>query len=171
MNNQQPDNRKPIGAVLGAIGGVVTILGIVRLNSLESQLVRGFGGSDSQATMMLCIGVLLLVIGIGMFVTASQAEAPPTTTNAPRGRVGIAFERQMVQTVHPGGPAERAGVLVGDRILSANGQWLNGDDAHDLALIAGAPGTQVALELLRDRQTQTITVTRDGASNTVNRNG
>lgn len=76
MQNPQPNFRKPLGGVLVIIGIILLILAYVRLNSLESQLVRAFGGSDSQSTAMLVIGIPLIIAGIWMFLSSNQPKLP-----------------------------------------------------------------------------------------------
>jgi len=84
--------------------------------------------------------------------------------------VGVSF--QIVQDtvtvveVITGGPAEKVGILAGDRIISANGQSLAGpgignDDVFKT--LRGKKGTKVKLEILRPGATkaQPFSLTRD----------
>jgi serine protease Do len=65
----------------------------------------------------------------------------------------------LVQDVSPGGPAAKAGLKPGDIIRKFNGQTV-GDSAELLAMVASTnPGTPVTLEVLRNGQPQTVTVT------------
>ncbi len=82
-------------------------------------------------------------------------------------RVPEAAERQtigvehgvIVDRVEPGGPAERAGVLIGDVLLSYDRQPVTGP-AHLAELTGQTPvGAEVRLELLRDGRPATIRVT------------
>jgi regulator of sigma E protease len=63
----------------------------------------------------------------------------------------------LVQEITPG-PAERAGVRKGDRILDVNGH-VPGDPGAVSKLIEASPGPDVALTLLRDGQPLSVNVT------------
>ena len=60
----------------------------------------------------------------------------------------------------PSGPADLAGLQVGDKIITADGYALNGDNMHDVALIIGDPRTEVLLKVLRGDQELEIPVAR-----------
>jgi serine protease Do len=71
----------------------------------------------------------------------------------------------LVQDVSPGGPAAKAGLKPGDIIRKFNGQTV-GDSAELLAMVASTnPGTPVSLEVLRNGQPQTVTVTLEQRPN------
>jgi carboxyl-terminal processing protease len=68
-----------------------------------------------------------------------------------------------IDDVIPGGPAERAGLQKGDRILTIEGKAIaNFSDLGDaVTVMRGEPGTQVRFSYLRDGQPErTVTVTR-----------
>jgi hypothetical protein len=77
-----------------------------------------------------------------------------------RGKIGIGIKNQVISTVIPQSPADSAGILVGDSILSANGVMLNGDGVHDLDLITGDPNSTVILKIYRDGEEYDIAVVR-----------
>ena len=61
--------------------------------------------------------------------------------------------------VVPGSPAEAAGVQEGDIIVKVNAQPIDGDHPLDATLSEFAPGDTVSVEVLRDGQTRTLTLT------------
>ncbi|MGW5848405.1 S41 family peptidase [Streptomyces sp. NPDC055254] len=71
------------------------------------------------------------------------------------GRIGI-------DKVQPGGPAARAGLRAGDRLLSVDGHAVTGLAVADVvALLRGGAGTPVVLNLSRDGADFTETVRRE----------
>lgn len=84
-------------------------------------------------------------VGVGVTVTYSD----------PRGL--------LIQQVYPGGPAEQAGLKVGEVITAVNGASTVGEENRQAALdaIKGEAGTEVALTVLGENgQTREVAVTR-----------
>lgn len=80
MSNTEPGNRKAIGVVLAAAGAILFVFAVVRLNSVELQLVRGLGESDRWATIMLLVAVPMVLGGLWQAVAEQQpdaGDAPP----------------------------------------------------------------------------------------------
>jgi C-terminal processing protease CtpA/Prc len=89
-----------------------------------------------------------------------QSYGQPDENVAKPGKIGIQIGNQVVAGIAPSGPADLAGLQVGDKIVTADGMALNGDNLHDVALIIGDPGTSVRLKILRGDQELEIPVTR-----------
>ncbi|CAM5458456.1 peptidase S41 [Streptomyces avidinii] len=71
-------------------------------------------------------------------------------------------DRITIDRVQPGGPADRAGLRAGDRLLSIDGQDVTGlRVAEVVALLRGAAGTPAVLKLTRDGADLTETVRRE----------
>lgn len=65
----------------------------------------------------------------------------------------------MVVKVFNSSPAERAGIVSGDKIVAADGKSLVGVSVDEaVARIKGEAGTEVTLEILREGQNETISV-------------
>ncbi|HSG33019.1 MAG TPA: Do family serine endopeptidase [Sphingomonadaceae bacterium] len=74
--------------------------------------------------------------------------------------LGIEKEHgELVQTVEPGDPAERAGIKPGDIVLKANGQDVTRERSLSSILANIAPGTRITLELLREGKAMTLPIT------------
>lgn len=109
-----------------------------------------------------------LVTGLGdrwsYYMTAEEYDTIMTRRANNYVGVGVTvnYEREeglQVQAVTKGGPAEEAGVAVGDIIIAVDGVSIAGD-ARETAvdLITGEVGTQVTLTLLHTDGTQTDVV-------------
>jgi 2-alkenal reductase len=61
--------------------------------------------------------------------------------------------------VVPNGPADKAGIRVGDIIVKVNGQAIDGDHPLNATLSEYAPGDTVTIELLRDGQSVSVQLT------------
>ena len=98
----------------------------------------------------------------GDSVTEHRADNKTEQLTLGRGKVGIRIRKQIVVEIVPLGPADQAGVKVGDKILAANGIALNSEEGlHDVALITGDPGTTATLTILRGGQVFEISVVRE----------
>jgi len=70
------------------------------------------------------------------------------------GHIGILVSLSgRVSRVHPGSPAEKAGILKGDRVILVDGLKTGIDD------ISGPPGTKVTLEIERKHCADHLTMT------------
>jgi len=65
----------------------------------------------------------------------------------------------LVSTVEEGGPAEKAGVEIGDVILSWNGQPVKGSDDLVRMVVRTKPGTTVPVRVVRDKKERSLNVT------------
>jgi serine protease Do len=61
--------------------------------------------------------------------------------------------------VVPGGPADKAGIKVGDIIEKVNGQAIDGTHPLDATLSEYSPGDTISVDLLRNGQTVTVQLT------------
>jgi serine protease Do len=74
--------------------------------------------------------------------------------------LGIPNNRgEFVQSVEAGGPAEKAGLMVGDVVLSVAGKEITPDQTLSYIVANLAPGTQVSLTVLRDGKRMTLNAT------------
>jgi serine protease Do len=96
------------------------------------------------------------------------------TGKVSRGRIGVSIQEvnaqfadtfgldrprgALVGSVEQGGPADKAGVKAGDIILSAGGRKLERQSELPAMIAAVRPGTDVVLEIWRDKQLRKLTV-------------
>jgi C-terminal processing protease CtpA/Prc len=85
----------------------------------------------------------------------SVANSDATFVPSDVGIIGVKYlhhkgDMSTVIEVYPHTPAERAGVVVGDRVLEVDGLNIMSYDADQVfAMIAGRPGEPVRLKLMR----------------------
>lgn len=155
IQSDVPINRGNSGGPLFNLNGEVV--------GINSQILSNTGGY---------MGVSF---SIPIDVAMNDVEQIKSKGRVSRGMVGVQIQdinREMAQSLglpHPGGAlvnkitpgsaAEKAGVHVGDVILSFNGKDL--DHSSDLPPLVGMskPGSQVELKLFRDGKTLSISVT------------
>jgi 2-alkenal reductase len=64
----------------------------------------------------------------------------------------------LVLEVTPDGPADEAGIQVGDIVLSIDGTPINQDNAFSEVLFDFAPGDEIEVEVLKGDDTETVTL-------------
>ena len=102
-----------------------------------------------QVLIMGPVMNILLAVIVMAVVLAQGAEVPAYHDEPP-----------VIGTVKPGSPAQKAGLLRGDRILTVAGDKVDTWDKFDLQ-IGTRPSRDVALTLQRDGNTQSATVRPD----------
>jgi S1-C subfamily serine protease len=112
---------------------------------------------------LAAVGRYSLAIPVGLFLTRRQEleseNAPPSPRRAwvgfyPQGHEGGV----AINGVVPGGPAEKAGLLRGDLILSVDGQPVSSLRELYRALWRKGPGEPLGMQILRDSAIHVIEV-------------
>ena len=144
--------------------------GISKLDQLEALIRERFIG-EADATAMEDAAADAMIASLGdrwsYYIPASEyATHVEQMENAYVG-IGITIQTREdgkgfeIMAVNEGGPAEEAGLLVGDVITAIDGNptWdLNASDARNL--VRGKEGTQVEITVDRNGQEMTLSVTR-----------
>ena len=109
---QQPENRsaqealpdamisthvmsREMATVVSIIGILLLILGAFRWNSIESQLMRGFGRSDGLAVLLLLAGTAGLVVG--SWALLSRGSMDSSAASGVSAGHGISAEERLRQ--------------------------------------------------------------------------
>ena len=115
-------------------------------------------------------------VGIGLAIPAELArpviDSLRRGQRPQRGYLGIVLQRieesdaaalgvernrgELVSSVAPGQPAERAGIQQGDVILSVAGRPVTPDETASYLISLVSPGQRVPIEILRDGRRQSI---------------
>jgi serine protease Do len=118
-------------------------------------------------------------VGIGFAIPADQAqpivEALRKGQRPRRGYIGVSLQNvteniaesmgvpknrgELIRGVTPGGGAARAGIQQGDIVITVNNQPVTPDQSLAYLVSNLAPGSRVPIELIRDGQRRTVTVT------------
>jgi serine protease Do len=67
----------------------------------------------------------------------------------------------LVQTVNPGGPADKGGIEPGDVIIEFNGKPIRKRDELVAAVVGTKPGTTVPVKVMRDKKEVSLNITVD----------
>jgi putative serine protease PepD len=98
------------------------------------------------------------IIATGRVVHAYLGlQATPVSANA--NRIDGAAEGLLVTGIDPSGPAQTAGFLTGDIIISIDGQPAVSTDQLELLTLSKKPGTTVDFAILRNGSRATLSVT------------
>jgi serine protease Do len=85
-----------------------------------------------------------------------------TQTITPTLAAGLGLTRDwgvVLGDVYPGGPAEQAGLLIGDIVLTMDGKVMENGRQMDVNLYGRAVGERLALQVLRGSETLNVAVT------------
>jgi len=126
----------------------------VHLKDFEPPVVKpiGKGGSGGGLDMM----------GNVMKMMAGLMGVKPNFDIAPTGFLGLEYEEKKdglyAKSVLKGSPADKGGIIAGDKIESIKNSSI--DDASDLkkALAKAAVGDSLKFTVLRDKEAKTLTV-------------
>src|SRR5688572_28900996 len=117
-------------------------------------------------------------VGIGFAIPAEQVspivDQLRRGQRVQRGYIGVALQNideslatalniernrgELIRSVTPGGPAERAGIRQGDVVISVAGQPVTPDQTLAYLVSRQAIGARIPMELIRNGQRQTVQV-------------
>lgn len=106
---------------------------------------------------VLCF-VSLTVVAAGLTGLAAE-DMPPGYLGVTVGPGGDGQKGVVVKEVAPDGPAAKAGLKPGDRVVKAGDQEVRDADAFQKAVAARKAGEKLALAVVRDGKDQTVTAT------------
>jgi len=132
------------------------------LIGINSQIVSSNGGNIGIGFAIpsnMAKNVMRQLIGKGSVQRGMLGVGIQQVTSDVAAGIGLKEARGvLINSVRPGGPAEKAGLKTGDVILQLNGK--DADDANELRnhVAAEAPGTEVTLTILRNGSRQQVRV-------------
>ncbi len=113
---------------------------------------------------ILMAGVLVIALA---FTVGSIFAQETDETQTQGGWLGVAVveedDQVVIARVQPGSPANAADLLIGDVIVSLNGEAVDSASTLSELVQAAAPGDTVTLELLRNGESVSVDVTLGSA--------
>lgn len=165
----------PMVLAMGIIGGIFIgkYAALQKLSSGEEKLRTVLGLIESQYVDEIDVDSLIdstipdLLASLdphSVYIPASELEATNEDLDSSFGGVGVSFQilndTVTVIEVITGGPAEKAGMLPGDRIIAADKKNLTGPEisSEDVyTSLRGKEGTKVALTVKRKSSAKPLT--------------
>lgn len=148
-----------------------------KLEDLENLILTSFAGdADKTKIEDAAADAMVNAMGDRWSYYIPAAELPSFLENSENAYVGIGVTVQatddnsglMVIAVQPGGPAEEAGVQVGDVIIQVDGESAQDRTVSEIsAMIKGEEGTVVSITVLRSGEGITMSMTRKRMETTV----
>lgn len=148
-----------------------------KLEDLENLILTSFAGdADKTKIEDAAADAMVNAMGDRWSYYIPAAELPSFLENSENAYVGIGVTVQatddnsglMVIAVQPGGPAEEAGVQVGDVIIQVDGESAQDRTVTEIsAMIKGEEGTVVSITVLRNGEGITMSMTRKRMETTV----
>ena len=148
-----------------------------KLEDLENLILTSFAGdADKTKIEDAAADAMVNAMGDRWSYYIPAAELPSFLENSENAYVGIGVTVQatddnsglMVIAVQPGGPAEEAGVQVGDVIIQVDGESAQDRTVTEIsAMIKGEEGTVVSITVLRSGEGLTMSMTRKRMETTV----
>lgn len=148
-----------------------------KLEDLENLILTSFAGdADKTKIEDAAADAMVNAMGDRWSYYIPAAELPSFLENSENAYVGIGVTVQatddnsglMVIAVQPGGPAEGAGVQVGDVIIQVDGESAQDRTVTEIsAMIKGEEETVVSITVLRSGEGITMSMTRKRMETTV----
>jgi len=116
------------------------------------------GATDDQLIEGMLRGMFGSMDAYTVFYSPEEAEEFFSDVGGEFGGIGVSMLKVdnyiQVVKVFPNTPAEKAGIISGDKIVSVNGLSIEGLDAEQVAkIIRGEPGTAVVLGIVKAMET------------------
>ena len=146
-----------------------------KLEDLENLILTSFAGdADKTKIEDAAADAMVNAMGDRWSYYIPAAELPSFLENSEYVGIGVTVQATddnsglMVIAVQPGGPAEEAGVQVGDVIIQVDGESAQDRTVTEIsAMIKGEEGTVVSITVLRSGEGITMSMTRKRMETTV----
>jgi putative serine protease PepD len=141
------------GPLVNAVGQVVGINSAIASTGSNGNIGVGFAIPIDQAKVIA-----------SQLITTGRASHPLLGVSLANATGAGGEDLARVQALSPGGAAVKAGIKVGDVIVSVGGQNTVGAEAVIAAIRSHQPGEHVRVTVLRDGARMTFTVTLANAT-------
>ncbi len=137
---------------------------VIGINSAIASTGSSFGGQAGNIGVGFAIPVDQAKVVAQELITTGKATHPLLGVSLADATDSNGTALARVQSVVPGGPADRAGIRAGDIIVAVGDQKTAGAQAAIAAIRSHQPGQQVTITVLRGGERKTFTVTLVDAS-------
>jgi putative serine protease PepD len=145
----------------GNSGGPLVNLGgqVIGVNSAIATTGGIFGGQGGNIGVGFAIPMDQVRITAGQILDDGEAEYPVIGASV---RTGADEPGALVMDVPAGTPAEKAGLVKGDRIVGVEGETVPDGESLIVAIRNHRPGESIELTVRRDGEERTVTIELDG---------
>ena len=154
LQTDAPINRGNSGGALVNTRGELIGINSQILSPTGGNIGIGFAIPSNMAKTVMDQLISKGKVNRGMLGVSIQ----PVTSNLAASLGLKQVQGILVNSVNPGGPADKAGLKMGDVILKLNGKDTNDPNQLRNEIAGDAPGTEVALTILRDGRQQDVRV-------------
>jgi putative serine protease PepD len=140
------------GALVNANGAVIGI------NSAIASTGSASGGQAGNIGVGFAIPIDQARVIAQELISTGHASHPLMGVSLADATDSTGNDLARVQAVSPGGPAQSAGIQVGDVITAVGGQRTAGSDAVIAAIRSHQPGDRVSVTVQRNGTSKTVTV-------------
>jgi putative serine protease PepD len=132
---------------------------VIGINSAIASTGGGFGGQPGNIGVGFAIPIDQAKVVADELITNGKATHPLMGVSLADATDSSGNQLARVQAVLSGGPADHAGIQVGDVIVAVGDQRTAGADAVIAAVRTHQPGDRVPVTVLRNGSRKTVTVT------------
>jgi putative serine protease PepD len=140
----------------GHVIGITTAIATVGLQGQSGSIGLGFAIPMNRARVVL-----------QQLIREGEAQYPVVGVllDLTFGGVGARIQPDSARgdAITPGGPADRAGMQPGDRVVAVDGEAVSTPEEFVVAIRSNLPGDEVVLTVVRDGDRVTLPVTLGGA--------
>ena len=131
---------------------------VVGINSAIASLGSSFGGQSGNIGVGFAIPIDQAKGIANQLIATGKASHPILGVSIADVTTSAGTDQVLVRSVQSGGPAAKAGISVGDVIVSIGGTPVTSSDALIATVRSHKPGDKVSVTVLRGGNRQTVVV-------------
>ena len=132
---------------------------VIGITSAIASLGSTFGGQTGNIGVGFAIPMDQARLIAAQLIATGHASHPILGVQIGNVTNSSGTVQVMIQTVQPGGPADKAGLRVGDVIVALGGKAVTSGNGLIATVRSHNPGEKISVTFLRDGRRQTVSVT------------